>query len=110
MINERICKRLFLDMLAGVAHIHGKGYVNRDIKLANMFVDPTTFKIKIGDFGFGTLERGKNSNGLLDSTLGTHDFMAPEILQSIPYKGVTADIYSLGITLFLMRCLIYPFG
>lgn len=51
VFSEPIAKQLFKQMLAGMAHIHGLGLCNRDLKLDNMLVD-ADFTIKIADFGF----------------------------------------------------------
>ncbi len=41
-----------LQILEGLAYIHGQGYAHRDIKLENNLLD-VKFIIKITDFGFG---------------------------------------------------------
>jgi len=88
--------------------MHNKGFVNRDIKIDNMFVD-ANFQIKIGDFGFGSLLEGASQTGMLTSTLGTPGYMAPEILEKRNYRGEAADIFALGVTLFAMRQSAFPF-
>jgi serine/threonine protein kinase len=35
----------------GLKHIHSTGLVHRDVKPENIFVDPHTNKLKLGDFG-----------------------------------------------------------
>ena len=52
---------------------------------------------KIIDFGFSS-----STKSYLTSYCGTPPFMCPEIVQKRPYSGIKADIWALGIILFLM--------
>ena len=38
------------------------------------------FNLKIADFGFAAPVNGRDGMGLLDTNLGTYNYMAPEIL------------------------------
>ncbi|KAH0800932.1 CAMK family protein kinase [Histomonas meleagridis] len=44
------------------------------------------------------LERGKN----IKSNAGSHQFMAPEIISSVEYDPFLADVWSLGITFYVI--------
>ena len=103
-----MCKQAFLQILAGVAHLHELGFANRDIKLQNIFVNDVG-KIVMADFGFGSMLQGSEQSGLLKTRLGTALYMPPEIFNGQRYKGIPVDIYSLGVTLFAMRSVSYPF-
>lgn len=61
--------------------------------------------VKICDFGISR----KVGRELLNDYVGTPAFMAPEIHQRKPYKGQNADIWSLGVLLFVMVCGQLPF-
>ena len=39
-------------MFAGIAHIHGRGIMDRDMSPDNLVVDTSTVRLKIIDFGF----------------------------------------------------------
>lgn len=90
---------IFNQIIRGVEVIHGHKIVHRDLKLENIFVRKTEksgLVCKIGDFGLARfLEITANSN------CGTQNYMAPEILESVPY-GQGVDIWSLGVLLFYM--------
>jgi hypothetical protein len=63
------------------------------------------YKMKFVDLGFST----KKSNVLLKQYLGTPAYAAPEIHLRRPYLGEMSDIFSLGITLFVLVTGSLPF-
>lgn len=76
------------------------GIVHRDIKPSNLMFDQNQ-RLKIVDFGLAKAERIADGITQASELFGTPDFMAPEQAQF----GVVdhrADIYSLGITFYLM--------
>ncbi len=84
-------------VLAGLGAAHAHGVVHRDLKPQNILVDDGG-RVKLTDFG---LARVDDMVGLTTHTmtLGTPEYMAPELLLS-PLADGRADIYSLGVTLF----------
>lgn len=80
--------------------MHDKGYAHRDIKPENLLLT-STFVLKIADFGFSCLIRGKDGTGILKTKLGTEGYMAPEIATK-HYDGRKTDIFATGIILFIM--------
>lgn len=102
--GERYGRCIFKDILNGLNGCHQAGIAHRDLKMENIMLDKD-FNIKIADFGFATLLRGKNNDNLLSTPLGTLAYAAPEILLKKPYDGVKTDIFSLGVVLFtLVTC------
>ena len=75
-----------------------------------MLVDADFCTIKIADFGFAAETRGRNNDGVRDTYLGTAGYMAPEILESLPYNGRAVDSYALGVILFAMVAQRMPFA
>lgn len=49
-ISESDSKRIFRQLVAGLAHCHSKGIAHRDLKLENLLLDDHS-NIKIADFG-----------------------------------------------------------
>ena len=77
-----------------------KGFAHRDIKPENILLTKD-FVLKIADFGFSTLLKGKNKSGILHTKLGTPGYMAPEIPKK-NYIGTQVDVFSAGVILFIM--------
>ncbi|MBP3276611.1 protein kinase [Kandleria sp.] len=82
-----------------ISIIHNNGFLHRDIKLENIFWDSDTEKYKLGDFG--TVRHVDNGNA--ETILFTNGYGAPEIEKRLQdFYNKTADIYSFGITLYLL--------
>lgn len=45
--------RLFREIVEGLAHVHQRGMIHRDLKPVNIFLDSNDH-VKIGDFGLAT--------------------------------------------------------
>lgn len=79
--------------------VHNNGFLHRDIKLENIFWDPDLKQYKLGDFGLARFVGG----GDAETVVFTDGYGAPEIERQLAESyNLTADIYSLGITLFLL--------
>lgn len=57
--------------------------------------------LKIADFGFSCLLRGRDGSGLLRTRLGTEGYMAPEI-GAKEYDGRIVDVFAAGVILFII--------
>ncbi|CAI2725379.1 unnamed protein product [Schistosoma spindalis] len=96
----------FLDVLSAVDYTHSCGIVHRDLKAENILLD-SEMNIKLADFSFGT--HFNSPNHLLTTWCGSPPYAAPEIFLGEPYIGVKADIWSLGVILYVMVCGALPF-
>ena len=96
--GEDYGRLIFAQLLEGIEAIHNSNIVHRDIKLDNIMLSGNDYTLKYVDFGFATEE----SNGYLTTFLGTPNYAAPEIHLKQPYLGVYEDIFSLGVTLFII--------
>ena len=97
-LENKTAKLIFYKILKGLEAIHNSGICHRDLKIDNILMDEF-FNPKICDFGLATELKGKNGDGKLYEIVGTERYIAPEILNKIPYNGVKADIFSLGVVL-----------
>ncbi|TPX70706.1 hypothetical protein SpCBS45565_g01565 [Spizellomyces sp. 'palustris'] len=80
--------------LEGLAFLHGRNIVHRDVKCANILLTEDA-TVKIGDFGVS--EKLTQTVCVRNSIVGTPYWMSPEVITGSDY-GTEADIWSLGIT------------
>jgi tetratricopeptide (TPR) repeat protein len=98
--------RLFLDVLAAVAHAHGKLILHRDLKPSNVMVT-SEGQVKLVDFGIAKLlDDGTDATPMADLThLGafafTPEYAAPEQVQGGDATSAT-DVYALGALLYVL--------
>lgn len=62
--------------------------------------------MKICDFGYS---KSSLLHSQPKSTVGTPAYIAPEVLNHQEYDGRTVDMWSCGVTLYVMLCGCYPF-
>jgi serine/threonine protein kinase/Tfp pilus assembly protein PilF len=96
--------RLFLDVIAAVAHAHANLIVHRDLKPSNVLVRKDG-QVKLLDFGIAKLlEGGEGEATALTRDGGqalTPSFAAPEQITGGPVTTAT-DVHALGTLLYLL--------
>jgi eukaryotic-like serine/threonine-protein kinase len=93
--------RLFLDVLAAVAHAHSHLIVHRDLKPSNIFVTDSGI-VKLLDFGVAALLGPDRSELTREGRAAmTPEYAAPEQLLGTPVTTAT-DVYALGLVLFVL--------
>jgi serine/threonine protein kinase len=63
--------------------------------------------LKVSDFGLSTL--AQKGVGLLHTTCGTPNYVAPEVLSNNGYDGSAADVWSCGVILYVLMAGYLPF-
>ncbi|GER42221.1 protein kinase superfamily protein [Striga asiatica] len=84
-----------------------KQICHRDLKLENTLLDGSPApRLKICDFGYS---KSSVLHSQPKSTVGTPAYIAPEVLLKKEYDGKIADVWSCGVTLYVMLVGAYPF-
>ena len=100
--------RILRDVLKGLTAAHAKGMVHRDIKPANLWVDSSTGRIKVLDFGLTRAVSGEDQLTAEGALVGTPSYMAPEQARSQPVDA-RADLFSAGVVLYRILTGVSPF-
>lgn len=101
----------FLQTSRGLSFLHERMLsAHRDIKLDNMLLDGQ-YVAKLTDFGFAKPSAEKERRQVLLSRTfcGTSPYKAPQVLARKPYNGFKADVWSMGVSLFLLFHRQFPF-
>jgi len=96
--------RIVLQVLKGLEYAHGKTFVHRDVKPANVLLETKgpRLRVKVVDFGLGRLYQESRLSGLtLEHEMGgTLEFMAPEQITHFREARPSADQFAAAATLY----------
>jgi serine/threonine protein kinase len=101
-IEENICRFFMNQICNAIKFIHDQGYAHLDIKLENILLDKY-YNIKVADMGCSV--NVVKTQGASTHRRGTYFYMPPEVQglqRGKKYNAFAADIYTLGVTLFVM--------
>lgn len=108
-IVEHQAKVWCFQMVKGLRYLHKQGIAHRDLKCENILISKR-MNIKIADFGFARQCEDEKHNPILSRTYcGSSAYAAPEVVSGKPYDPKCADVWSLGIILFIMLNATMPF-
>ena len=102
--GENFGRLIFSQLLDGLEAFHNLNISHRNIKLNNIIIGENDYILKYVDFKMGI-----ENQGLLQNFPETPNYAAPELLLRQPYYGKSNDIFSLGVTLFVLVTGILPF-
>ncbi|KAF2581107.1 hypothetical protein F2Q68_00004026, partial [Brassica cretica] len=103
----RKARYFFQQLICGVDYCHSLQICHRDLKLENTLLDGSPAPLlKICDFGYS---KSSLLHSRPKSTVGTPAYIAPEVLSRREYDGKNADVWSCGVTLYVMLVGGYPF-
>ncbi|KAL3813594.1 hypothetical protein ACJIZ3_014862 [Penstemon smallii] len=100
-ITESVVRNFTRHILCGLAYLHSKKTIHRDIKGANLLVDAYGV-VKLADFGMAKHLNGQTANLSLK---GSPYWLAPELLQSVMPKDASSDI-ALAVDIWSLGCTI----
>jgi PAS domain S-box-containing protein len=104
--------RIAIGLSTALSRLHEHGIIHKDIKPANVMVDPTSSQVWLTGFGIASdLPRERQASEPPETIAGTLAYMAPEqtgrMNRSIDSRS---DLYSLGVTLYEMLTGVLPFS
>lgn len=107
-LKEAQIRSWLVQILWAFWYMHGVGVVHRDLKCENILLS-RNYNVRIADFGFARfVAHGRNPGA--DTVCGTITYSAPELLYGPrPYNPVIADVWSIGVVLFMMANNVAPF-
>ena len=105
---------IVLQACEGLAAVHARGIVHRDVKPANLFLTTRAngkLLVKIVDFGISKAPKLNDEElSLTRNSLGSPHYMSPEQLRSARTVDARSDVWSLGVTLHRTLTGELPFG
>ena len=104
--SEPLARQYFTQLVNGVEYLHNHDVYHRDLSLENVLVSQDRQLVKIIDFGMSLrFARDADGNPLPFPPIpscGKEYYAAPEVIANVSYAGPEADVWALGVMLFLM--------
>ncbi|KAL2527327.1 Mitogen-activated protein kinase kinase kinase YODA [Abeliophyllum distichum] len=97
-LGESAIRSYTQQILSGLVYLHSRKTVHRDIKGANILVDPNG-RVKLADFGMAKHISGQSCPL---SFKGSPYWMAPEVIRNSNGCNLAVDVWSLGCTVLEM--------
>jgi len=103
--SERDASQIVAQIVRGVQYLHSLGIAHRDLKPENLLVT-SELQIKIADFGLSKIFAGGQQ---LETSCGTPDYAAPEVLTGESAYDKSVDLWSIGVITYVLLCGYPPF-
>lgn len=107
-LKEDEARKYFQQLINAIDYCHSRSVYHRDLKIENLLLD-TGGNLKVSDFGLSAISEQVKADGLLHTTCGTPNYVAPEVIKDKGYDGAPADLWSCGVILFVMLAGFLPF-
>lgn len=106
--SELEARDIVRQLVEGVDYLHNQGIAHRDLKPENLLCSETEHGvvIKIADFGLSKAFSGESA---LQTSCGTPDYAAPEVLRMDGAYDKSVDLWSIGVITYVLLCGFPPF-
>lgn len=113
-IPEQTSKLIMRQIVDAISYLHRNDIVHRDLKLENILLkefdpDQGIYYIKVTDFGLSSQRATAGTESMFEDYCGTPLYMAPEIIENLPYSQL-CDVWALGIIMFILLTSHSPFS
>ena len=105
-LNENETLIIFVQLLDAMVYMHKMNITHRNIRTEHILFDKNN-RPKIIGFNYSTFYE---KNKKLDGMFGSLCYTCPEILNEEEYNPELADVWSLGVVLYVMICGYLPFS
>jgi len=110
--SEKDAANIVAQMIREVDYLHDQGIAHRDLKPENLLCsgenDPNyrPFRVVIADFG---LSKVFDNGESLETSCGTPDYVAPEVITAEGSYDKSVDMWSCGVITYVLLCGFSPF-
>jgi alpha-tubulin suppressor-like RCC1 family protein/tRNA A-37 threonylcarbamoyl transferase component Bud32 len=94
-------ERVMRDVAEALAYAHAHGVVHRDVKPENIFLDETSGRALLSDFGIAHSAEFDSRLTMTGTAIGTPAYMSPEQIDGAT-ADARSDVYSLGLVAWEM--------
>lgn len=108
-LSEERSRFWFYQMADAIRYLHRLNIAHRDLKCENVLISKN-MNVKLSDFGFARTCIDETGVALMSKTFcGSAAYAAPEVVSGKAYIPKSADLWSLGVVLFIMLNGTMPF-
>ena len=104
--DEEQALKIFFQLLDAMTYMHKMNICHRNIRTEHILFDKTN-RPKIIGFGYSTFYEPKKK---ISGSYGSLCYACPEIIDDSPYDPELADVWSLGVILYVLVCGYLPFS
>jgi len=110
--SEEDAANIIRQVINGVKYLHEHGICHRDLKPENLLCageedeNYKPFRVVIADFG---LSKAFDSGEKLETSCGTPDYVAPEVITAEGSYDKSVDMWSCGVITYVLLCGFSPF-
>jgi serine/threonine-protein kinase len=102
--------RLGAVLADALASAHAAGVVHRDVKPSNVMLTKAAPGLKLLDFGISVVFDARGATGRTNGIVGTPEFVSPEQVCDPHSVGAPADVYAMGLVVYLCLAGRLPFS